>query len=233
LVKGGETNGFLKFNIKRLILFTSVILFLSFLSNISSSQALPISQIKEVESLRTESSKTFLNPDNSLTTYSYSGPIHYQDAFSKWQEIDNSLIFVNGFYQNKANSFKVSFDNHSLSPNLVNFKFKNKEIKFGLINLNQNLNNVFENPSDVISNLNLNSINYPNLFPNIDLKYIVLNRGVKEEIILKSPPAINKNTFLFLLSKPSDLAYKEETNGTISFIDEQTKEKLFYFTNLL
>lgn len=216
-------NAVFKSNPRRLILFTSIILLSNLLFNLSFSQA-SISQVKEIETLRTENSKTFFNSDNSLTVYSYSGPIHFKDASLKWQEIDNGLISLNSSYQNKANNFKVSFDNHSLSSNLVNFKFKNKEIKFGLINLNQNLNNVFENPSDVASSLNLNSINYSGIFPNIDLKYIVLAKGIKEEIILKSPPATNKTPSCFYsINQQALLTKKKQMEPSVLLRIKQKK----------
>ena len=43
----------------------------------------------EVESLREEDAKHFLNPDGTYTLVGYNGPVHRKDANGKWQDINN------------------------------------------------------------------------------------------------------------------------------------------------
>ena len=58
----------------------------------SEAEAVPVS---EVENLRSETVKHFLNEDGSFTAVNYMTPVHYQrDGESDWTEIDNSLSAV-------------------------------------------------------------------------------------------------------------------------------------------
>lgn len=67
---------------------------------------------EEIISERTESSKTFRNPDGSLTTVAYTGPVHYSNDDGRWVDIDSELVESNrpGYsWRNKADRFTAHF----------------------------------------------------------------------------------------------------------------------------
>lgn len=47
---------------------------------------------EELVGRRTQSSKTFRNPDGTVTTRLFSGPVHYRGRDGRWKEIDSSLV---------------------------------------------------------------------------------------------------------------------------------------------
>lgn len=52
--------------------------------------------VAEVESLRGEFEKHFINEDGSYVAVSYCYPIHYEDEDGAWQEIDTDFAYVLG-----------------------------------------------------------------------------------------------------------------------------------------
>jgi len=65
----------------------------------------------EIQSLRTQNSKKFRNPDGSITAQ-IGGNYHYADDFGKWQDIDFTITKsnYNGYaYENITNTIKTYF----------------------------------------------------------------------------------------------------------------------------
>lgn len=56
----------------------------------------------EVEDARSVDSSTFANPDGTLTTEAYSGPIRVQDDSGVWVDVDTTLEETEGGYAPKA-----------------------------------------------------------------------------------------------------------------------------------
>lgn len=50
--------------------------------------------VDEITSLRTDCSKSYANPDGSITAIISAGPIHYKDDRGAWQDIDTTLSAV-------------------------------------------------------------------------------------------------------------------------------------------
>lgn len=60
----------------------------------------------------TRSSKTYLNPDGTLTTTFFSGPVHFADDHGRWKEIEDELIATGGgpyASRNGRNAFDLAF----------------------------------------------------------------------------------------------------------------------------
>lgn len=70
--------------------------------------------VAEVESLRGEFEKHFINEDGSYVAVSYGYPIHYEDEDGAWQEIDNTLeekiIGGKTKFVNKDGLFDITFE---------------------------------------------------------------------------------------------------------------------------
>lgn len=66
----------------------------------------------ELNNKRTANSKTFINPDGTLTTEISQTPIHFKDTNNNWEPINNNLVAntPENVYQNKSNSMKVKFN---------------------------------------------------------------------------------------------------------------------------
>ncbi len=62
--------------------------------------------IGEEESLRDQAVKRFRRSDGTYTAVMYGEPVHY-DVDGEWKDIDNSLTYEEGYYKNRANSFRV------------------------------------------------------------------------------------------------------------------------------
>lgn len=68
----------------------------------------------EVESLRTETSTTWVNPDRSLTTEEHAGPIRYRDSAGLWQNVDLQIAdSADGSSRPKGSRMDVSFAGRS------------------------------------------------------------------------------------------------------------------------
>lgn len=123
---------------------------LSALSFKSSSVTAEAKQPVEIVSLRSECGKYFDNGDGSITGFVGTSSLHYLDN-NEWKVIDNTLILdENGYFKNKCNSTKVSipstidvsssdnkqnnsftlsYDDHSMSMNIIdnNFSYRNSD----------------------------------------------------------------------------------------------------------
>ncbi|MCH1625960.1 DNRLRE domain-containing protein [Fredinandcohnia quinoae] len=180
---------------------------------------------QEIKNLRTETSKTFKNNDGTLTTKIAQGPIHFKTDDEKWQPIENELIknSKEGVYQNKANTFKVKF-NEVQDPNepIVQVGDNQHNAHFQLEPLKD------EEPMEVKGIIEGESITYPEVYPNIDLKYTVGSDRIKEDIIYNDKP--NQGF-------PDDFTYKMNLDGLIVkneagilyLIDNKTNEPIYYF----
>lgn len=63
----------------------------------------------EVESLRTETSSTWANPDGTMTTRQHGGPIRYRDAKGKWVDVNLSMASrADGTAGPKGHAFGLS-----------------------------------------------------------------------------------------------------------------------------
>ena len=63
---------------------------------------------REVVSLRTKSSKTFLRKDGQRVARVYGGAVHFKNAKGRWQNIDTQLRRSDGRLLNRTNGFSSS-----------------------------------------------------------------------------------------------------------------------------
>ncbi|MED4404101.1 DNRLRE domain-containing protein [Metabacillus fastidiosus] len=182
----------------------------------------------EVESLRNETTKVYLNTDGSYTAEAYTKPIHYKKD-NKWHDIDNTLIENSTQeLENKSNSFKVKFPKKPKKENkskLYTFSTKGHEAVVEFIDNTNTKPKVHNGLKDTVSKPNKNKVKYENLYDGVTFDYAVDSSKIKENIILDSYRG--KNTFQFnLLTQGLKAAKKED--GTIEFTDSKTGEFLFY-----
>ncbi len=92
----------------------------------------------EMESLRTETGKTFRMSDGTYIAVEYGKKIHFKDDNNKWQDYDNTISVVSSDELNK--SVKSSNDlvksGYKTNKNNVNFHFSNKKDTDSIIEIN-------------------------------------------------------------------------------------------------
>ncbi|MEW4286212.1 DNRLRE domain-containing protein [Priestia koreensis] len=182
---------------------------------------------QEIKSMRTENSKTYLNPDGTYTSEISQDPIHFKNEDNQWETINNELTTntQNGFVQNKANQFTVKFDQQpSVDQPIVKIEDENKSAALSL----EPLENTGEKPQEVNGVVKDNSIQYQNVYSNIDLHYKVGSDRVKEDIVYKEKP---ENGFPTEFTYSMDLdGYKVKEEGrTIYLLDASSNKPVYYF----
>jgi|GEM_PF-780127 len=181
---------------------------------------------QELIEKRTENSKTFSNDDGTLTTEVSQKPIHYKNKHNNWEEIDNKLVENKSeqVFENKANAFKVKFDEQIANDPFLEVKDKQGSVQLQI----EPLEHSNEKPATVKGEVDGEVITYPEVFPNVDMKYTVGSDRIKEDIIYNEKP---KDGF------PNQFTFKIDTNGmdvkevdgTIFLYDKKTEQKLYYF----
>ena len=137
---------------------------------------------KSVENVsgRTATMKLFDNPDGSHTAEISQVPLHFQDPSKDgaWSDIDSSIISdvgQSGWYRSKANSWMVRFgptptvEFHSAAGGV------------------QTLTPVGGATVAPVLGPDPDTITYPGVWTNVDLRYIVLATGVEEDIVVNGP----------------------------------------------
>jgi RHS repeat-associated protein len=181
----------------------------------------------ELNNKRTANSKTFINPDGTLTTEISQTPIHFKDTNNNWEPINNNLVAntPENVYQNKSNSMKVKFnEKQELDTSILEIEEKNKSIKMEL----QPLEHTGEKPASVNGLVKENHIRYENIYPNIDLNYSVGSDRIKEDIVYKKKPVNGfPNRFTYKMNLKG--MYIEENGGVLYVYDQVTKQPIYYF----
>lgn len=182
---------------------------------------------KEVKEKRTENSKTFLNPDGTYTSEISQTPIHFKNENKQWETINNQLVSDSQekVYENKANDFTVKFDERQESGSPI---MQIEDNQYSTELQLEPLEHTGQKPASVEGLVEGESITYPNVYSDIDLKYSVGSDRIKEDIIYNEKP---EEGF------PSEFTYKmdlegmnvKNQDGILYLCDSETNELLYYF----
>lgn len=173
---------------------------------------------------RTETTKTFDNGDGTYTMRLYPGPVHTLEN-GKWVDLDHNIRSAgNGCFENGKGRFKTCFAGNSKSSALTTFEYQDYKVTYSLADVSDFGAKSFIKPNSVSPRVNGNSILYPNIYPDVDLRQIVTDDGVKEDLILKKYNG--KNTFVFSLKMAGVNAIKED-DGSIGFYKNGKRQKVF------
>lgn len=181
----------------------------------------------EIKSMRTETSKTYLNNDGTYTSEISQSPIHFRDEHNEWESINNDLVqnSKEDVYENKANDFKVKFDEQQQVQSPI---MKIEDDQYSTEIKLESLDHTGEEPKSVNGVVDGESITYPNVYSDINLKYTVGSDRVKEDIIYSEKP---KDGF------PSQFTYKmnlegmgvKEESGILYLYDPKSNKPIYYF----
>ena len=172
---------------------------------------------------RTERSKHFKMSDGSYTMVEYTDNVHYYNG-SDFEEIDNTLIrTINNTFENKNNSFKVSFPRQYLDSSKTSVSYDGNDISFSLRNykskpLFEAIINSFINRKTIGKNntydidiINDSEISYES-GGNVDLSYQLKGNSLKENIIIKS----RQSSYEFIFDiNAKGLTLTKDNNGNI------------------
>jgi hypothetical protein len=131
-----------------------------------------------------------------------------------YQSINRGFaIYIGGRFSEQTPQIKFAVENASIDLKLAEKHPKSESVLFDK-----------EDGKNVI---------YKNIYPGVDFKYSLIEKGIKEEIIIKTEEArkriIQKEYFLFEAMTNKALPQEEKNNnGNLYFIDSQSKKPLFY-----
>ena len=190
--------------------------------------------IGEDESRRTADTKHFIMSDGSRKAVVYGNAVHYEKD-GKWNEIDNTLIYDNekNEYKNNRNSFKATFKENFGEENLfslenkgytISWEYKSNFLRKNLIKAEYKNKEKIDDKITQYAQQSEDRITYKNFDSNCELEYVVIDKGVKENIILNSKT--NKNEFTFNVTA-NDLTLSKESDGSI-IAKNNNNEEIFY-----
>ena len=191
-----------------------------------------IALLGEVESLRTENTKTFQRVDGSFVVAMYSDTVHYQKD-GKWENINNSLKYdtSDDSYTNLANKFSMKFpknldENKSIKLTMGDYSISWSVLDGAKTSIKVSDSVEKSNNMKELSGIN-QEVSYVNVMNGVDIQYIVTGSKVKENIILNHYIENYSATFQYSVK---NLALVEK-DGRYSFINDKG-EVIFDFSDL-
>jgi RHS repeat-associated protein len=176
-----------------LLLTAFVVFFLRVpLSGDTIAKATPPPPPDELVQYRTASSRTFDNHDGTYTTAAYSGPIQYRDDEGNFQAISSALVASGetGYaYENEANRFRALFRQQTGADFLALESWGGRRFRLRL-----------QDAAQSTAQTRPRGLNYPGVFPGVDLRYELQPDGVKETLLLANAQV--PTSYRFLLSAP-------------------------------
>ncbi len=165
----------------------------------------------EDASQRTESTRTFANPDGTWSTEMATGPVRVQQPDGSWVDIDTTLVQnAAGEWEPRATAAEVSFSDGGTEPFATMAPTDGSS--FGLT-WPEAL------PEPVVAG---STLTYPNVVPNGDLVVQALPGGFSHEIVLHQAPAEPVDYSMPL--ELDGLSLVEQANGAISVQTTAGKE---------
>ena len=196
--------------------------------------------IGEVLEKREKNVKHFLKEDMTFEAVIYPSAVHYKDG-AQWKDIDNTLVEkVNEAQQpileNKQNRYKVRLAKNTNANKLVKIKKDNYEVSWSLTNSNTSTAQIRSKDVNFLNSLSENErkktlmniksvVDYPNVFPNVDLSYEVLAESVKENIVIKAP--VNQPSFTFELQTKGLIPELQADQSIIFYDGNDPSKKVF------
>ena len=178
----------------------------------------------EIVEQRDPYTKCYRNDDGSITAKISMTPVHYKNEDGSYGDIDLSIIKEkNGDFEYQAakNTFRSYFNTHDSVEdfNMAGFDVMNSQgiqrsMKYKLVGATPKGHSVKGE-----------KFVYHDVFPDIDLEYIVSSEKLKENVIVNKP--LKDYVFNFLLDIDENVYLEELEDGDISFLYADTHEKLW------
>jgi hypothetical protein len=201
-----------------LVVLPAVVLLMAGSAPLAAGQSpVETSPVEQVDK-RTQSSKTFKNPDGTFTTRLYGSPVHFADARGDWKPISTRIVpsFEDGkAWKNEANGFEVAFA-AGAEGELVRLRAGGHELGLTL-----------EGASGGLAVPGQDGITYLGAVKGATLRYELLAEGVKETLVLGSRAAPAR--YRFLLDSPAigDLRPVRYPDGSWAFVAADSPAPVF------
>lgn len=167
----------------------------------------------EITEKRTATTKTTQNKDGTVTQRTYFSPRHYKEG-NTWKEIDSTLVEdknagdsgqIFGRAYGNAQSWFGGTDAYTIKENDWQARFADSKFDKGMVRIKKGDQQVGFKPvnakkvSPVITTRDGKQVvNYYDLWPGVNVEYIVYGNEVKENIIFKDKNATSKVAFEFV-----------------------------------
>lgn len=183
--------------------------------------------IEEVQSKRTANSKTFLKSDGTFEVYYFEDVINYLDDSGDWIEIDNTLVDDGTSYINTNNIYSLQLPKNLSESSKIRFSMNDYQIDWSIPDINTSYVTTSE-PVDISFMPKTTGFAlYNQVFPNVNLEYILKGNEVKENIILTN----YQENFSFEIDYTVAGLNLSNDNGKLMFSDENNNV-IMYFNNL-
>ncbi|WP_137790953.1 DNRLRE domain-containing protein [Bacillus sp. E(2018)] len=176
-------------------------------------------QRKEIKKNRKEKEKVVDNGDGTYTKDIYSKPIHKKNNKGEFEEINSNLIVEENKIKPINTLINAEFNKEVRNEDYVSFKDGSYYLNYKMVNASNG--ETVLTPNTTKAKYKDNLITYHNVYPNIDLRNIITDSAIKEDIV------INKKTKLdtFRFNVNTNLTPILEENGSISFVNENQQVK--------
>jgi len=190
----------------------------------------------ELVDQREENIKHYLTQSGRFKAAIYESPVHYL-VDGKWMDIDNRLLEgtdseKNSVFTNQKNAYNVKIAKNSQTKKLVSITKEKYSLSWNIEQPKQSTSKVVastassekltsEEKKTQLSNLSSKAV-FSEVFPNIDLEYLVEPDCVKENLVLKKPTTIRSFTFNYSMK---GLKAIQQKDSTILFVDENDPNK--------
>ncbi|MGL4819887.1 MAG: DNRLRE domain-containing protein, partial [Bacilli bacterium] len=177
----------------------------------------------EVVSYRTETSKTYLNEDGTLTTNYYSEPVHYETKEKEWEPIAPLLVKegASTFALQETAWSPIYAQTFQKGKPYAKITKENATLSFELQSATDGTTVVTPNEvTATYTNKDTQELRYPGIFPSMDLRAIFHDTSVKEDFILEKYEGLH--TFTFFLK--TTLHASKDDQGGIFFKENLTDE---------
>lgn len=185
----------------------------------------------ELIEYRTETTKTFANPDGSYTTEIAETPLHYRNESGTWAPINNTLVpdVATNTLVNKSNAYQVFFQKQNLQQQLVKVNMNNMSVSMEPARTTDGLTTGYAvKQSASHAKSHGNQVIYPDLYDGVDLRYSLGNRKIKEDIILKNKPTSTTPTQFSFQLNMKGLDVTQDADGRIFLKNSKTGETVFF-----
>ena len=184
--------------------------------------------ISEVLEKRDEYTKHFYMSDGTFLATEFTLPVHFKTENGDWVEYDNTLEQQGdedtGVYTTVLSNHPTSLAIKAAPDRTASIDDSEYPISWGYegaksSKLRIDDKNVHKQGNEKSTSLDslTSSAKYKNLFPHVDLEYIIDSTGVKENLILKNKNAANEFVVDYRIG---NLNVRKKDNQTVELINE-------------
>jgi RHS repeat-associated protein len=164
-------------------------------------------QEREIVARRTATSTIIKHADGTFTTRQYGVPKFFQRPDGAWVPIDTTLVSdqvtrdhdVATAFRTRANDWQAHFSSSLSADGMVRIKLADTEFGFAAVDAAPVV------PVVVIKD-GAQTVRYADLWPGVDVEYVVTSYAVKENIVLKNASARSTMSFKIIGASPRQAA---------------------------